>query len=235
MPVRSAGPHRTRTALLTAAVYDHRVRRRPKEVELTKQERTAQNLVGHLANQLTKGWKSYLIAKHLHTARIKNASVRLPYLFNVAEDSCLELAVLALAKLTDPHCDAASISYLLEYSEQNPGAFPRIGSQAIRDGVKRAKKQLEVIQPTIDEIQHQRSTRIAHLDKNHIKKPSVVRARAISDKEVENVFGLLHAIIQRYIGHVAMPGDIRLPTKELNKSIVAEFKYLTFLIENDSD
>jgi len=196
-------------------------------------DQTVRDIIGHLACQLAKSWQAFLVAKYVHEARSVGRINCSHYFFDSVEESCLEVAILVLAKIVVPNDDSINIHYLLNYSEQNPEAYRSSHEKVIRDCVLQHKKQLENIAPLIANIKEQRDHTIAHLDKKHIKNPSAVYTHPPLDyREVENLYRLLLGAINAYSGYLVPSDDIHLDN--IAPEVAGDLQYLTKLIERDN-
>ena len=193
-----------------------------------------QDIIHHLGFQLAKSWKAFLVAKLVHEQRNTGRINCSHYFFSSVEESCLETAILILAKISISHIDSISIPYLLDYSEQNPTAYLNVGSDEIRSLVSMHRKEIEKLSSILGNIKEQRDRTIAHLDKKHIKKPSSVYAfPPLNLADVENLYVVLLNIVNDYSKYLVPSSEIRLDS--IKPGVIDDVEYLTSLIEKDND
>lgn len=197
-------------------------------------EQQIRDIIGHIAYQIARGWQAFHIAKYVHERRINKRINCAYYFFNGVEDSSIETAVLTLARLTIPHRDESiTISYLLNYAEQNREAFPQIQESTVLATIASHRRQLESLNSLVANIKEQRDKTIAHLDKLHVTNPSAVYTHPPIDyQEVERAFRLLLRIVNVYAGYLRPPEEIRLD--DIVPNITDDIEYLTKLIEQDN-
>jgi hypothetical protein len=196
-------------------------------------DQRARKILDYLANQINHGWGSFLVAKHIHLARVGRRINSAYYFFGIAEASCVETAAMALSRIFIPHDDSITIPYLLNYAEQNPQVFSRIDRPTILERIEEHRQELNSISSLISNLKEQRDHALAHLDKKHITNPDAVYTHPPLDyNEVEKTFPLALNIVNTYSRFLVPSNEFRLDS--LEPGIVDDISYLTGLIMRDN-
>lgn len=191
-------------------------------------EHRAQNMVGFLAGELTKGWKAFLVAEQIQLSRVNSKGVIPEELSEIIQNSCLDTSIIALAKITDSHKDAIHINYLFDFAAANPSVFPLIpNGESLDRLIIGFRKKYAMFEPIFVKVRGQRDQLLAHLDKKLLRDPALHANNPISEDELRDGYAVLHTIIYDFVDYLREKDGIPTIDKLLNHKIANEFTILS--------
>jgi len=164
---------------------------------MDKREKRLEAILECLNNELSWGVLWVQITKNLQAWYEDDQVPNARYFFAGAYEACLREFVLCFSRLVEEHCDSVSVHYLLNCAEQCAKAFPCANRDTVKKSVALHRKQLEALRPLIEDVRTQRDKVLAHLDRDHINKPTAVYA-AINLSDVERCLDEFLKIVNTY-------------------------------------
>jgi hypothetical protein len=125
-----------------------------------------------------------------------------------------------------------SISYLLNFAEQNPRAFPNIIQEELVNLVKQHHFTMDKFSSLLGRIKRQRNQTLAHLDKILLNAPgSLLNYPPPNYKEVENLFDSLFKILDSF----SIPESRAAQNyyRQMGKNVHNDLNYLVGLIKTE--
>jgi hypothetical protein len=180
-------------------------------------------------DNIVDGRVFFLIVRHFQEAQLDGPLPRNRWLFRGITVGCLGSALMALSRLLEQQEGAITLSYLLNYAEQNPGEFQHATPDEVKEAVRRCRTWFNDI-TVWNTLQSLRNRTLAHTDQRHLTDPAAVAIDPLESAALDEAF---QQVLLFYIAVLKLYDGSTMPLNDIEHFVRHDFCFLIGLYEKE--